>query len=170
MNRNKIFAFFALAVAIIAITSCGATSHPNEKLIVGKWNPVKVEKIVDSSALQAAAGKSDISVQKQPQAAKPAGDGTVTRTESALDMLVHSEMRATMEIFANKTAIKNFPGKPIHATWKMKGRGTRLMAKNVENKIKFVIEILEINQDQIVVIEHARVGDIKITYLRQKEK
>jgi hypothetical protein len=71
-----------------------------------------------------------------------------------------------MEIFANKTAVKNFPGKPLHATWKMKGKGTKIVAKNVENKMKFTIEILEISKVQIVVIEHAPVGDVKITYER----
>jgi hypothetical protein len=126
-----------------------------------------VEKVIDSSAIQAAASLAGNSAQKQSKDGKPAGEGAASRKDATLDRLVQAEMRATMEIFANKTAVKNFPGKPLHATWKMKGKGTRIVAKNVENKMKFVIEILEINKEQIVVIEHAPVGDIKITYERQ---
>ena len=167
MNRNRIIAICAIAVTIIIMTSCAIAPHPNEKIIVGTWRPVSVEKVVDSSALKAAASMSGSGEQKQSKEGASPSDGGAAKKEAALDRLVQSEMRATMEIFENKTATKNFPGKPIHATWKMKGKGTRIVAKNVENKMKFVIEILEINKERIVVIEHAPVGDVKITYERQ---
>ncbi|MCX6304492.1 MAG: hypothetical protein NT040_05955 [Bacteroidetes bacterium] len=168
MNKNKHVNLIAFFIAVVIFASCAATSHPNEKLIVGTWKPVKVEKIVDSVALKAAATQAGNSAQKQSKTGKPAGEGGASRKDATLDRLVQSEMRATMEIFANKTAIKNFPGKPLHATWKMKGQGTLIVAKNIENKMKFTIEILEISKVQIVVIEHAPVGDIKITYEKQQ--
>lgn len=166
MNKNKHINFFAALFAVAILASC-AVYHPNEKIIIGTWRPVTVEKVVDSSALQAEA-----SLKGQPSAQKPgtagiAGEGSTGRKEAELDRLVQSEKRATMEIFADKTAIKNFPGKPLNATWKMKGKGTRIVAKNLENNMTFTIEILEINKERIVVIEHAPVGDIKITYERQ---
>jgi len=167
MNRSRIITICTIAVTIIVMSSCGMMTHPNEKIIVGTWIPVKVEKVIDSAALQTTglpAGKTE---QKQAKAGSPAGIGDASRREATLDRLVQSEMRATLEIFANKTAIKNYPGKPMQATWKMKGKGTRIIAKGVENKIKFVIEILEISKEQIVIIEHAPVGDIKIIYERQ---
>jgi hypothetical protein len=167
MTLNKYLNLVGFLIAIGILASCAIAPHPNEKIIVGTWRPVKAEKIVDSSALQAAATLAGNSGQKQSKDGRPAGDGGASRKEATLDRLVQSEMRATMEIFANHTAIKNFPGKPLHATWKMKGKGTRIVAKNVENKMKFTIEILEINKEQIVVIEHAPVGDVKITYERQ---
>jgi hypothetical protein len=166
MNRNRIFTIFAIAITVMVATSCAITSHPNEKIIVGLWTPVKVEKIVDSSALLASPAMAGNKEQQQSKTGKPGGEGGVSRKDEALDRLVQSERRATMEIFANKTAVKNFPGKPLHATWKMKGKGTKIVAKNVENKMKFTIEILEISKVQIVVIEHAPVGDVKITYER----
>jgi len=168
MNRNRIFTICTLAVSIIVLASCGITSHPNEKIIIGTWRPVKAEKVVDSSALLAAGSMAGTSAAKQSKDGRPAGDGGAGRKDAALDRLVQSEMRATLEIFANKTCVKNFPGKPLHATWKMKGKGTRIVARNVENKMKFVIEILEIDKEQIVILEHARAGDIKITYQRQQ--
>jgi hypothetical protein len=167
MTKNKIIVFFTIAIAAIVMTSCSLTMHPNEKMIVGTWRPVKVEKVVDSSALQANTAMSDNSKQKAAKQGRPTGEGGVSKKDVSLDRLVQSEMRATMEIFHNKTAIKNYPGKPMHATWKMKGKGTRIVAKNVENKMKFVIDILEISDEQIVVLEHAVIGDVKITYERQ---
>jgi hypothetical protein len=168
MNRNRLITFCTFFIAIIFITSCSMAPHPNEKIIVGTWIPVSVEKVVDSSALLANAAMSGDTTQRKSKTGGGAGgDGGAAKKEAALDRLVKSETRATMEILDNHTAIKNFPGKPIHATWKMKGKGTKIVAKNVENKMKFVIEILEINKERIVVIEHAPVGDIKIVYERK---
>jgi hypothetical protein len=168
MNKNKLFNLFAFLSAIVVLASCAFGPHPNEKIIVGTWRPVKVEKIADSSEIQAAASLAGNSGERQSKPGSPAGDGGAAKKEAALDRLVQSEMRATMEIFANKTAIKNFPGKPMQATWKMKGRGTRIVAKGVENKQKFTIDILEISKEQIVIIEHTRAGDLKIVYERQQ--
>lgn len=167
MNRQRFFTICAIAVTIVMMTSCGMSPHPNEKIIVGVWVPMKVEKIVDSSALQAAAAMSGTTGQKQSKPGVPAGDGGAAKREAALDRLVQMEMKSTMEIFANKTVVKNFPGKPVHATWKLKGKGTRIVAKGVENKVKYMIDILEISASQIIILEHSPAGDIKITYERQ---
>ena len=167
MNKNRIFTFCAISVLLIVMVSCAATSHPNEKLIIGTWRPVKVEKIVDSSSLQATGSNPSDANKVKSKAGRPSGEGYDNRSAAAFDKLVQVEMRATLQIFANKTAIKNYAGKPMHATWKMKGNGTRIVAKNVENKMKFVIEILEINKERVVVLEHAPSGDLKITYERQ---
>ncbi len=167
MNKNRMIAFCTITVALFVIASCSISPHPNEKIIVGTWVPVTVEKIVDSSALQAQAALSGGTEQRKSKAGAPAGDGGAARKEEAFNRLVQSEKHTTMEIFANHTAVKNFPGKPMQATWKMKGKGTRIVAKGVENNVKFTIDILEITKEQIIIIEHSPVGDIKITYERQ---
>ena len=148
------------------MVSCAATSHPNEKIIVGKWKPVKVEKVVDSSAIQAYGSGSRGVNQAKSKAGKTSGGANQEHSEASFDRLLQVEMRTTLEIFANKTAVKNYGTKQLHATWKMKGNGTRIVAKNTENKMKFVLEILEINKERIVVLEHAPAGDVKITYER----
>ncbi|MFZ4522250.1 MAG: hypothetical protein ACOYNC_11115 [Bacteroidales bacterium] len=168
MSQNRHFNLLSFLVAILILASCAVISHPNEKIIVGIWKPVKVEKIVDSAALKAAVAQGAASGQKQGKAGVPAAEGGVSRQEASLDRLAQSELRTTMEIFSNKTALKNYPGKPLRATWKMKGDGTRIVAKNVETKSKVVLEILEISKVQIVVLEHAHMGDLKITYERQE--
>ncbi len=167
MNRKTIVTLLSFAFTVFIFTSCSITSHPNEQTIVGKWKAVKVEKVIDSAMLKAQTSlKGDTPGQKPPRPGSTAGEGGGTRQEANLDRLVQLEMRATMEIFPDHTAVKNFPGKPLKATWKMKGKGTRIVAKNLENKEKFTIEILEISKEEITIIEHAPVGDIKIVYQR----
>jgi hypothetical protein len=167
MMKNSLLNITAFLLIVIFAASCAIGTHPNEKIIIGTWRPVKVEKIVDSSAIQAAATLQPNSG-KKPGTARPGADGgAANRKDAELDRLVQMEQRATMEIFPDKTAVKNFPGKPLHATWKMKGKGRKIVAKNLENKTTFVIEILEIDKEHVVVLEHAPVGDIKITYERQ---
>ena len=168
MNRNRTLAACLFAIALFILTSCAVAPHPNEKIIVGTWKPVKVEQIVDSSALKASISHSSDSTRKNPKPGRSAVAGGGNKKEATLDRLAQNEMRATLEIFADKTAIKNYPGKPLHATWKMKGRGKRLVGKNVDNKMKFVIDILEIRNEEVTVMEHAPVGDLKIVYKRLK--
>jgi hypothetical protein len=149
------------------MTSCSVAPHPNEQLIVGTWKTIKVEKIIDPSAPQAAPARPVDTARQKSMSGRPGGDNTGAKREATLDRMVQAEMRATMEILPNKTAVKNFHNKPIHLTWKMKGKGTRIVAKNVENNRKFVIEILEISKERIVVIEETPLGDLKIVYERQ---
>lgn len=158
-------------VVLVIMGSC-AVSHPNEKIIVGTWRPVKVEKVVDSSALEAAEALNPAATAK-PSGSRPgdvrpgrSGDGA-SRKEAELNRLVQLEQRSTMEIYPDKTAVKNFHQKPINATWKMKGRGKKILAKNVETKHTFVIDILEISKERMVVLQHTPAGDLKIEYERQ---
>jgi len=167
MKRTRLPLFALLAMLPVFLISCGAVNHTNEKLITGKWIPVKAEIVVDSSALQAAAALT--SGKQAGKGRQEAGnEGNNDKRKANLDRLVQMEMRATMEIYPNYTAVKNFPGKPLNATWKMKRKGSRIVGKNLENKQKFTIDILELSKEQIVVIEHAPVGDIKITYTREQ--
>ncbi len=164
---NRTINIITLFIVLIFLGSCAVGTHPNEQIIIGTWRPVKVEKVVDSSAIEAAASLQTPDQGKKQGDGRAAAGGAASRTEAELDRLVQLEQRATMEIFPDKTAIKNFPGKPLHATWKMKGKGKKIIAKNTENKMTFVIQILEIDKERIVVLEKAPVGDIRITYERQ---
>jgi hypothetical protein len=166
MNKFSNTLLISLMVMVLFMASCAITSHPNEKMIVGKWKPLSVEKVVDSSALQAAGSMTPAQDKGKTKAGTTPGQAAPETREGGLDRLVQAEMRATLEIFENKTAIKKYPGKPVHATWKMKGNGTKMVGKNIENKMRFVIEILEISKEQVVVIEHLPVGDLKIVYVR----
>jgi hypothetical protein len=177
MTRTKLLPLSLFAIALFILASCSITSHPNEKIIIGKWQPMRVEKIVDSSALMAAgANAGDSTVKNDANPAKSAsgkkgggsGSGNVARKGATLDRLAQSEMRATLEINADKTAVKNFPGNPLRATWKMKGKGTRIVAKNKSTKQKFVIDIVDLSADEVIILEHAPVGDLRITYTRIK--
>ena len=122
MIKNRTIAFCLFVIALFVVASCAIAPHPNEKIIIGIWKPVKVEKIIDSSALQAKNShpgdtiRNDQKPGKSAIAGKSTGTGTEVRKGATLDRLSQSEMRATLEIFTNKTAIKNYPGKPMHAT------------------------------------------------------
>lgn len=167
MIRKHLLFLIILATGTLFFVSCSVIPHPNEKIIIGKWRAVEVEKLVDSSALQAEATLKGGGEQKSKSgASRPAGDGGAGRKEAEFDRLAQLERKSTMEIFPDKTAVKNFPGHPLNATWKMKGNGKKIVARNTENKQTFVIEILEINKERIVIIEHAPVGDLRIIYER----
>ena len=153
-------------ITLIIAASCAVKPHPNEKRIEGKWKPLKIERIVDSSAIQAAAHAGGTNPPKESKTGKPTRSGGDPKRAANAERLYQTEMRSTLEIFPDKTAIKSYPGKDIKLTWKMKSNGTRLVAKNPENKAKFVIDIEDISDTKIIVIEHAQIGDIRITYAK----
>jgi hypothetical protein len=68
---------------------------------------------------------------------------------------------------ADKTAVKEYPGKTVHGTWKMKSN-TRLQVVSKETDKKLLMDIVKINDSIAVVKEPLPVGGIKITYRKVK--
>jgi hypothetical protein len=176
MNKNTLLHFTAFLAAILIFSSC-ATTHPNEQLIVGTWKPEKVEKWVDPNSAPEA--KTEVTAPqtikvKSADTSRKSGDqgkGAVTavdpRMEDALQRLMRVEERTNLEVFANKMATKSYPAKTVKATWKIKGKdGTKFVAKNIQTKEKTNFTLLELNESRVVLVEHTRAGDLKITYVK----
>lgn len=177
MIKHKLTGLMAIAAGIIFFASC-ATTHPNEQLIVGKWNTQKVEKYVDPTAAPAES-KTEVVAPKTVKVktdttskAGSKGGGNVStvnpRAEDALQRMIRVEERSSLEVYANKMAVKNYPKKTVKATWKLKGKGTRFVAKDLATKEKHYFDLLEVSETRIVLIEHTPAGDLKITYAKQQ--
>lgn len=163
--------FFILS---LLLSSC-ATTHPNEKLLVGTWKTIRVEKYVDESAVQAAAPVSTATPattqtprRRADSASGTSGAGQVNRAQDKLDRLIRAEERAVLVIDSSHIATKQYPGVLIRGTWKMKSNGMVVIAKNMENKEKVRMEIEEISDNQVTIIQSLPVGALKITYTRQQ--
>jgi hypothetical protein len=176
--RKYLFTIILLAAVGALLTSC-ATTSPNEALIVGKWNPVTVEKILPEKAAAqgqgtttATPGGTAASGNDQPQARKEGKGGgsgeNYAKAEEKFNRLYRAEQKATLEIYADKSAVKNFGGTMVKATWKMKPNGKKVIAKNVKTKEKYVLEILELSETQAVIQENLPMGALKITYAKEK--
>jgi hypothetical protein len=178
-----------------ALTSCALVKSPNEKLIVGTWTPVKVEKYISPEDLEkmktqasgttsgtatatgakGATGntaKND-TASKAKMAAKGGTQGTgqgtpQQRAEQRLDRLIQAEQRSPLIIGADKIAVKNYPGNPVKGSWKMNAKGTKVTAKNFKTKEKYVLDIVEITDAKMVIIENLPIGALKINYVKEK--
>ncbi len=179
MKNHKNLRSLLFIALVLLITSC-ATTHPNEKLIVGTWRTVKVEKYVDESAMKAAANapapktgsnvnRTEPTSQSDPpretQSTDPERDNKV---QNKLNRLIQSEERAVLVIDSGHFASKQYPGTLKRATWKMKSNGMVIIAKNIENKERVRMEIEEISENQAVIIQELPVGSLRITYSREK--
>jgi hypothetical protein len=174
MKKNLFISFVLLAFTAV-YTTCAA-SHPNEKLIVGKWKTVSVEKVLPENPQQQPTGTTPPSTPKTEPAgtskggSKGSGAGSgdaKVRAEEQFNRLYIAEQKATLEITANKYAIKDFNGTFVKATWKMKANGTKIVAKNIKTKEKYVLEILELTETKAVILEKLPAGSLKITYARE---
>lgn len=166
MNRSRLI-FMLLPLATLLFAASCAVTHQNEQYIVGKWKPTNIETIIDSAALKAATAN-QAQPPKESKGVKKTGTSSGEwKGPATIDRLVQTEERASLEIFPDKTAIKHYPGKDVKVTWKMRGKGTILKVKNVENKKDYIFTLLEVNKEQIIVLQNTPLGDLKITYARQ---
>lgn len=156
--------------------SVSAKTHPNEKLLVGKWRAVSVEKILPETKPQQDAATTPTSDPKTEPAggarAGSKGSGTGTgdpkaRAEEQFNRLYKAEQKSTLEIFADKTAVMDFHTYYVKATWKMKSNGKKVVAKNIKTKDKYVLEVLELTETKAVILERFPAGSLKITYARE---
>jgi hypothetical protein len=169
MHFKRLLLFFTGMLFILLIASCAVT-HPNEQLIVGDWKPVKAEKYIpppkESKTKQSQADTAKMARKSQkPKKARLAGD---TEFENQLQRMMQTEMRSPISVNANNTVVKFYPGKIIKGTWKLKKKGTRIVAKEKEANKKMTLDILEISENSISVVERFPFGDIKIDYARKK--
>jgi len=152
-------------VFILLLTGSCATTHPNEKILVGTWKAVKVEKIVDTLNLSAKNISKKTPSRKNVTTPKSeTQEIAYSKGMEALDRFVKNEMNSTMVISPDKTAIRTFRGREAKVTWKMKGKGTRVVIKNPELGKTYVMEILSINKEEIVALVSSPIADIKLTY------
>lgn len=186
--KHWIFPVWVLLVVVL-FSSCAAVIHPNEKLIIGEWKPVKVEKyftpeeeeLLKHAQVQSTGtrpvqpGEKPVSdAGGNPQAASPStppsdqsrnGDNTGGKNpEAELNNLIQAETRSNMKIFPDKTIEKSYRVKTLQGTWKMKGEGTVVVVKVPEKGEKYRIDILEIVEGRMVVVGNLPIGGIKIEY------
>lgn len=175
MKISRLFTIFAAFAFMLMITSC-ATTHPNEKLLVGTWYTIKAAPTgdyltqADLAAKQAATPKPPKSVPDTVRGGKDAKSKSARTPEEIeadraqkLQNLLGSEQRSKLIIRADKTADKVTPGKTVKAKWKLKKDGTRLIAKSKE-KGKFVFDIQKLTDSTMMVTEHLEKIDLVIKY------
>ena len=168
MIKRILFFYFPGLFLTMLVASC-ATIYPNEKLLIGKWNPVHAEEYV-----KPVAGKTgSMNAPKQPvksnapeQNNLSPSTGTESRANDKMIHMIQTELRSPFVVYANKTAEKNFPGKTVNANWKMKKKGTRVIAKNPETSKQLKIDILSISDSTLEVIEYSDAGNLKVKYIK----
>ena len=191
--KMKQWVYLGLVMIVAVLYSSCVTTHPNEKLIVGEWKPVKAEKYFtpeEEEQLKKAQSQSP-GIRPTTSGEKPAatigGSSPTTPTPpppdqgrgggrsggknlaDELNRLIQAEGRTNIVIYPDKTAVKFYRLRTIKATWKLKGNGTVLVAKDLEKKDRYRIDILEVSGNKLVVVENLPVGGIKITYQKVNE-
>ncbi|MCX6244978.1 MAG: hypothetical protein NTU98_09765 [Bacteroidetes bacterium] len=158
-----------IVVLIASVGTSYAGTHPNQKKLIGTWKAVKVERYnMPSMPAQASSTASPASKAKATPGDTVSAANQAKKMEEQLARIIQVEERSTLTINADKTAVKEVPGKTIHAKWKLKNKGTKLIVDLQETGKKMNIDILRINDTSIVVVTNLPVGGLKVTYKKQK--
>jgi hypothetical protein len=169
MNMKRLLTLcFAVTITFL-ISSC-ATFSPNQKYLIGTWKAEKVEKYNMTNLQIPAAGPQG---KTKPVAGdtRPSADtaGQSSRIGVQIDKIIQTELRSTLTLNADKTAIKENHGKTYHGKWKLTNHGTRLLATSKETGKKKTFDILHINDTSAVITESFPFGSLKITYKKEKK-
>jgi hypothetical protein len=160
--------FFVLVIGLL-ISSCAV--QPVQKRLIGTWKAVKIEPftltgtpITISENIRNGPRDRHDSTDLQPKPNNP------SKVEQQVERMVQSELRSTMTVNENKTAIKEYPGKTVHATWKLKNKGTTLVVKTKETDKTMTLYIQHITDTSAVFTTTSPVGKFKITYKKEKKQ
>ncbi len=170
MNMKQLLTlFFALSVAFL-VSSC-ATTNPNQQKLIGSWKAVKVEKFNTPDTLygtSASIKTSDSTTGGYTESQRAAlQSGKVVEQEKRV--IIRSELNTVLTLNADKTATKEFQGKTIPATWKLKKNGTRLLVASKETDKNMILEIQRISDTSAIMVQSLPIGDFKITYKKGKK-
>jgi hypothetical protein len=173
MKMFKVITLSAFIAMTVFANSCKVI-YPNERKIVGKWNPVKIEKIdpavtptTSSSARPGSAAKMDTVAGKKGKNAQGLNPGD--SRDNQLTRMATIEERTSLEVYAEKKmVVKQYPKKTFKGTWKLKKKGMQVQVKEIQTGEKHTIDILSINDTSAVILEKFPFGDIKITYKKEK--
>jgi len=147
-------------IAFTAVVAVGGKVYPNEKLLVGKWRPIKVEQVMPEHS-----GKQEM--KKDTAATRPSAGQSALSGDDRLDKMMKAELKTMLEITGDRTAMKDYHGNKIKTTFKLKKGGTRIVARNIKTKEKYILNIVEVTDTQLVLIEKVQGAQLKITYVKQ---
>lgn len=169
---NRILTVLTIVLIASLVTSC-ASMQPNQKKLIGTWKVVKIEKYnIPSVPAQTSSAASSASKASKTTAApsdtSASASAQAAKFEEKLAKMIRTEEHSLLIFNADKTAVKETPGKTMHATWKLKKKGTHLVVDVKESGKKMDIDILHINDTSITAITKLPVGGLKVTYRKQK--
>jgi hypothetical protein len=168
MNMKRLLTVFFIVTIAFLVSSC-AVFYPNQKKLIGTWKAVKVEKLeVNVPTAQAPAAGTEAKT-RTGEGKSSAGGPDSAKIEKQISRMIDNEMKSTLTINADKTAIKEYSGKTIHATWKLKKRGTRLLVNTKETGKKLTLDILHINDTSVIVKATVPYGSMKVSYRKEKK-
>jgi hypothetical protein len=186
MNNKQWISVGVVLVRAVFLKAC-VTTHPHEKLVIGEWKPVKVEKFFTPEEeeqmknAQSQAAKSRPSAEpEQPSEAtgntslsspsqKPTdqgrvGESAVRDPEAELNKRIQVESRSNMILYNDLTLEKFYREKTFEGTWKLKRKGSVLAVRIPERRETYRVDVLDVSDDTLVLVGNLPVGGIKITY------
>ncbi len=166
---NRLLTLFCTIIVTFLVLSC-ASNKTIEKRLIGTWKAVKIEPIV-------AYGQTVPTIENPENMRRSHFDTTAnqqrpkepSKTEQQLNRMVDTELRSSMTINADKTAVKEYPGKTVHASWKLKDKGRSLFIKTKETDRELTFFIQRINDTSAVFTATTPVGKFKVTYKKEKK-
>ena len=157
---------FPLTIVLL-ISSCAI--QPIQKRLIGTWKVVNVDPIYFTNLQEKIAYVQKHKNDKIDTVTNQAKPMEITKAEAQKERMIQSELRSTFTVYADKTAIKEYSGKTVHAKWKLKDKGTNLVVKTKESGKTITFHIQQLTDTSALFTATSPAGKYKISYKKVKK-
>jgi hypothetical protein len=167
MNMKRLLPLIFPLTVVFLISSCAI--QPIQKRLIGTWKVVNVDPIYFANLQEKIAYVQELKSDKIDTVTNQAKPMEITKAEAQKERMIQSELRSTFTVYADKTAIKEYSGKTVHAKWKLKDKGTNLVVKTKESGKTITFHIQHLTDTSALFTATSPAGKYQISYKKVKK-
>ena len=163
---KRLLTLFLVIIVVFLISSC-TTYTPIQKRLIGTWKVMKLKQF-STPGTMASIGEKD----KKSHSDTTTNQIThrkLSKEEQEQIAMSLSEINYNLIFNADKTAIKEYQGKTIHATWKLKDNGRNLLIISKGTGKQALFHIQQINDTSAIFSVTSLLGTTRILYEKEKK-
>jgi len=170
----KTYRFIFLAIIGISFFSSCTVSHVNENLIIGDWKMGKIQSFIVDKKL---AGDTVYTASNKLRLGLDSANISVNEKASLLEfkqgfkakgnskpVSVLTDMKNEMNFKPDKTVTILLKSGSLNGTWKMNGKGNKIVVKDALTKKKSTINIFDLDLSKLIICEQLPTGNLTILY------
>jgi hypothetical protein len=167
MNMKRLLPLIFPLTIVLLISSCAI--QPIQKRLIGTWKVVNVDPIYFTNLQEKIAYVQKHKNDKIDTVTNQAKQLEISKAEDQRERMIQSELHSTLTVNSDKTAIKEYPGKTVHAKWKLKDKGTNLVVKTKESGKTITFHIQHLTDTSALFTATSPAGKYQISYKKVKK-
>ncbi|MGA3012574.1 MAG: hypothetical protein ABSD71_00925 [Bacteroidales bacterium] len=164
---KRLLTLFLSIIVVFLISSC-TTYKPIQKHLIGTWKVMKIKQSSTPGTMAFGEKDKDNKNNHVDTITNPNNVRKLSKEELEQIAMSLSEINYNLTFNADKTAVKEYQGKTIHATWKLKDNGRSLLINSKGTGKQVLFHIQQINDTIAIFSVTSLLGTSRILYEKKK--